>query len=609
MNACGAPAYSIAYRSRGSASVASPVRMPPKRQLPKRQRRSDSSNKSGARGRCDRGANVDGQNVGGAAVKGGRGETQALDGRAGAADGAGEGGTPVSWGSCACYASAAIVGAGVVAGAALGTDWLRLRGHEAVRALRESAQLPGTGTEWLKLQRNETVQALTRVGQQSGGATTATVAGGLLAAAVLCQRPRKDESSVQSHSTDRSHVQKRWKRAGRVAKSLHSFQGKVFDHDDFTGVYSIPDQIDLKECEGLINSKLIGASAGETSTAKRWSKLRSNRIQVADIMRGRAVGLQATKGPPQTPKTMSVGEAAMTANRIRKHSALVFDCADDHTVVYKLQHEPESCSVRANVVGSCAGVAEILRRNAGSWFLKFVMLTCETQKRISEPEVSMVGTAAWYESGADDMEKKRLKSIWNSIDSDQSGTLDENELRRALDNMGKVMSDEEFTNVWGTVDSDQSGQVSFNEFMAWYKQQDNDEGAAGNANANANANAGRARELVSSLTHKGLLCKRLGGSEQAIFESLAVREVACRLGMSPHPQYFIGTGGTWVHCVALNSTVNPIVLCNDGALGWVEGVRRLGSSLDPLSELDTWLHDTVKAELDSVESQRVESIG
>jgi len=79
--------------------------------------------------------------------------------------------------------------------------------------------------------------------------------------------------------------------------------------------------------------------------------------------------------------------------------------------------------------------------------------------------------------------------------------------------------------------------------------------------------------------------------------------------MTPHPDYFIGTGGSWVHCVALNvSAQSPIVLCNDGVLGWTEGVRRLANSLDPLVELDVWLRDTVVAELDSVESQRIEPI-
>jgi hypothetical protein len=388
-----------------------------------------------------------------------------------------------------------------------------------------------------------------------------------------------------------------------MAKSLRSFQGKVFTHDEFTGVYSSSGRVDLKDYEGLISSKLIGASAGETSATKRWSKLRSNREQVVDLIRGKGVGLHGAKGSPQRPRTMSVGEAAMTAHRIRKHSALVFDCADDHTLVYRLQYEPETCSVCAKVVGTCAGVEDILRRNAGSWFLKFASMTCETERKISEPDVAMVGTAAWHAAGSDGMEKKRLQSTWNSIDSDQSGTLDRHELRQALDDMGKAMSDEEFANVWAAIDSDQSGHVSFNEFMAWYQQQDTDVGAAGNANAE------RAKELVSSLTHKGLLCKRLGRSEQAIFESLAVREVACRLGMTPHPQYFIGTGGTWVHCVALTSTESPIVLCNDGVLGWAEGVRRLDNSLDPLAELDAWLHDTVEAELDSVQSQRMKSIG
>ena len=463
----------------------------------------------------------------------------------------------------------------------------RLQTDETVRALRRALAQPDAVAGRLRLQAAGTAQLLTRVVQQPVGAATAAATVGL-----LCRRTREEGSSGASCcGNDLTAAQKRWKRAGRAVKSF-----QIFSHDEFPGAYSSSEPVNLDDFEGLISSKLIAARASEINVLNRWEKLRANKTEAVGIQRDKSCLQGATISPPR-----SINEAVMTVSRVMKHSALVFDCADDHTLVYRLQYEPESRSVRAKVVGTCAGVGEILKRNAGSWFLKFASLTCDTQRKISKPEIAMVGTAAWYDSGSDGAETKRLHSAWKRIDGDQSGALDEHELRRALEDMGKSLSDEEFAKVWATIDIDQSGRVSFNEFMAWYQQQDHGSADTGSAD--------QAKELVSSLTHRGLLCKRLGGSEQALFESLAVREVACRLGMTPRPQYFIGTGNTWVHCVALTSTEAPIVLCNDGVLGWADGVRRLDRSLDPLAELDAWLHDTVEAELDSVESRRVDSIG
>lgn len=515
-----------------------------------------------------------------------------------------------SWASCSCYAAAtAIVGVGVVAAAVLGrsgtrdgavlwSDWVTTQTIEITRTLRRVIQRPEfINWVWLRQQTNDTVRMLSCAIQHPDSAATATTAGGLLAAGVVCQCAKRDEAPAPSTKQKLSVAQQRWKRAGRLAKSVRSFRGEVFNIDEFAGVYDTSTDVDLKEFEGLMSSKLIRASTGETSPAKHWRKLKNNMHQAVNNFQGAATVSQGASG---LSPSKSIREAALVAHKVTKHSAIVFDCADDHTVVYRVQYEAESCSVRAKVIATCAGVNDILRRNAGSWFLKFSSQTCESQKKISEPDIVMVGTAAWYESGSDGIDKKRLQSVWNKIDGDQSGSLDKHELRRALEDMGKVMGDDEFASLWATIDDDQSGQVSFDEFMTWYEQQDTDVGWTGSAN--------RAKDLVSSLTHKGLLCKRLGGAEQALFESLAVREAACRLGMKPHPQYFIGTGGTWVHCVSLTSTESPIILCNDGVLGWVDGVRRLDNSLDPLLELDAWYRDTVVAELDSVESHRVKPI-
>eukprot|EP01043_Picozoa_sp_COSAG02_P025167 COSAG02_NODE_1404_length_12808_cov_64.813282_4_plen_1467_part_00 len=379
-----------------------------------------------------------------------------------------------------------------------------------------------------------------------------------------------------------------------AAVAAYSSRERTVFYDDVPGLFSSPDHLDLAQCEGMLNSRLITVPENVTNSSKYWTAIRENRrLAVERLRQGQSPLVKA----PRRPRAMSMSEVASTVAELRNHSALVFDCGEDSTTVYRLQYESTSGSVRASIVAECAGVGDLISRHAGSWFLKFAKLTYEEEKAVSVPEVVMVGTAVWYSADSDEAVKKLLYTIWTKFKKDHCDGLDQSELRRALDEMGKVMGDHQFTQMWLEIDKDDSGHVSFDEFEAWYRHHHDAHHAAAGA-----AHADRAHDLVSSLTQSGMLCKRVGGSEQALFESLAVCEVACRHRMSPRPQYFIGTGASWIHCVALNASESPIILRNDDVFGWSEGVRRLNSSLDPLAELDAWLQDTVVSELDAMES-------
>ncbi|CAN0145955.1 unnamed protein product, partial [Hapterophycus canaliculatus] len=67
-------------------------------------------------------------------------------------------------------------------------------------------------------------------------------------------------------------------------------------------------------------------------------------------------------------------------------------------------------------------------------------------------------------------EKRRRASaqdVFDSLDIDGSGTIDNTELKSLLSAMGVRMNDAELRVALSTVDADGSGDVSFSEFYAW----------------------------------------------------------------------------------------------------------------------------------------------
>ena len=66
-------------------------------------------------------------------------------------------------------------------------------------------------------------------------------------------------------------------------------------------------------------------------------------------------------------------------------------------------------------------------------------------------------------------EDKRLQDVWRKVDVDHSGSLDKDEVRQVLEEMGwgdvtEEMADE----MMGVIDTDNSGEVDFDEFSQWY---------------------------------------------------------------------------------------------------------------------------------------------
>ena len=66
------------------------------------------------------------------------------------------------------------------------------------------------------------------------------------------------------------------------------------------------------------------------------------------------------------------------------------------------------------------------------------------------------------------MSRQRLKSIYYSLDRDESGALEFPEFTRMLRLIGCILSPFEVQAIWDYVDSNQSGEISFDEFYEFY---------------------------------------------------------------------------------------------------------------------------------------------
>jgi Ca2+-binding EF-hand superfamily protein len=80
--------------------------------------------------------------------------------------------------------------------------------------------------------------------------------------------------------------------------------------------------------------------------------------------------------------------------------------------------------------------------------------------------------------GEPDEAEARLKTIWNIVDTDASGSLDEAEIRRVFVSMGeKWASDDKpsaakkFAKAFKAMDSDGGGEISFEELLVWWRKQ------------------------------------------------------------------------------------------------------------------------------------------
>ena len=53
-----------------------------------------------------------------------------------------------------------------------------------------------------------------------------------------------------------------------------------------------------------------------------------------------------------------------------------------------------------------------------------------------------------------------------------TGTLDEDEVRKVMADMGKVLDDAAFAAAMAEIDEDGSGELDFDEFLGWWQTQD-----------------------------------------------------------------------------------------------------------------------------------------
>eukprot|EP01048_Picozoa_sp_COSAG05_P015844 COSAG05_NODE_1961_length_3777_cov_28.309407_3_plen_419_part_00 len=75
-------------------------------------------------------------------------------------------------------------------------------------------------------------------------------------------------------------------------------------------------------------------------------------------------------------------------------------------------------------------------------------------------------------SKADLQEKARVEAVWNAVDIDGSGFLDEDEVRTVMQDMGIDLEQHQFASAMQEIDKDGSGELDFKEFLAWWERQD-----------------------------------------------------------------------------------------------------------------------------------------
>ena len=97
-----------------------------------------------------------------------------------------------------------------------------------------------------------------------------------------------------------------------------------------------------------------------------------------------------------------------------------------------------------------------------------------------------------------------ITRVFNSLDADGSGTLDSEELRTALGQLGVTMSPREATSLLARLDTDGSGGVSLDEFTAWW-----------NATMASSVDAVRNYGVALAVAQRLLLIRLVGGADDA----------------------------------------------------------------------------------------------
>jgi len=88
----------------------------------------------------------------------------------------------------------------------------------------------------------------------------------------------------------------------------------------------------------------------------------------------------------------------------------------------------------------------------------------------STPPESKVGVVKDYEIAASTpLEMEKIRATFDRIDTDGSGTLDQEEVAQAAQQLGRVFIGDDLEEAMTMMDSDGNGEVSFEEFCSWWE--------------------------------------------------------------------------------------------------------------------------------------------
>ncbi len=70
------------------------------------------------------------------------------------------------------------------------------------------------------------------------------------------------------------------------------------------------------------------------------------------------------------------------------------------------------------------------------------------------------------------MDKKTIRSYFESMDTDADGVLDRSEFQALLNKMGLYRSEEVINMAFADIDCDNNNQITFEEFTTWWQKSD-----------------------------------------------------------------------------------------------------------------------------------------
>jgi hypothetical protein len=92
----------------------------------------------------------------------------------------------------------------------------------------------------------------------------------------------------------------------------------------------------------------------------------------------------------------------------------------------------------------------------------------ECDAALSTAQAKLAETCALMAAEAAAAEKDEVRAVFKSIDLDDNGTLERDELAMAAERLGQSMSEQELDAAMSEMDEDGSGEIDFDEFLSWW---------------------------------------------------------------------------------------------------------------------------------------------